>query len=138
MEAPPAQASPQPKKGAASDIYPPAAVRSMAELNPEPLTRAERLAAVLVVALGQTGGHYSSPPYVDDQLGLDYVTLDGKFDLVKLAGMILEATQVGSPVAWYCPRNRDPGQSVTFDPAVRARWPHFHPIALFALKDAPK
>ena len=36
------------------------------------------------------------------------------------------------PVAWYDPRNIDPGQSVTFDPAVRARWPHLHPVALVA------
>jgi hypothetical protein len=37
-----------------------------------------------------------------------------------------------TPVAWYQPDNRNPGQSVTFDKAKRDRWPHLFPVPLYA------
>ena len=53
-------------------------------------------------------------------------------DWNRRAAATSAAPQEGrQPVAWYDPMNKEPGQSVTFDPAKRKKWPHLFPVALY-------
>lgn len=57
-------------------------------------------------------------------------------DFIELVPLYAAAPQVAQeegaePVAWYDPRNVNPGQSVTFKREVHAKWPHLYPKALY-------